>query len=133
MSRLQHSLRRSSARLEARLRNARPGSVLILVVALLVLMALIGTAWLSTARIDRYAVRQSAANTEIDLLVDGVVSMDKAAHLGDVTAGGLVRSGLGGYGPFDHSQSDGFIASRSPVILRDVCPLWTAGEFSHPV
>src|SRR5678809_1365659 len=65
-----------------RLSRRRTGSVLILVVALLVLMALIGTAWISTARTDRYATQQHAANTEIEMLVDGVVNMVKAV-LGD--------------------------------------------------
>ena len=57
MSSPHHALRRASARVQARFRKARPGSILILVVALLVLMALIGTAWLSTARIDRSTER----------------------------------------------------------------------------
>src|SRR5688500_10399484 len=101
MSRIQHSLRRSSARLEARLRNARPASVLILVVALLVLMALIGTAWLSSARVDRYTTRQASANTQIELLVDGVVNMVKAAQVADVVAGAVARPASGRYIPAD--------------------------------
>src|SRR5688572_13413480 len=125
MSRLQHSLRRSSARLEARLRNARPASVLILVVALLVLMALIGTAWLSTARVDRYTTRQASANTQIDLLVDGVVNMVKGAQVDDLSGTELGR--------IDNPQADGFISARTPVILRDVTPYWSPGEISHPV
>src|SRR4051794_22729116 len=77
--------RASSPRRLARLsrrRRSRSGSVLILVVALLVLMALIGTAWISTTGTDRGATAQHAFNTEIDLLVDGVVAMVKAA-IGD--------------------------------------------------
>src|SRR5262245_16334422 len=62
-------------RLERRFRAARPGSVLILVVALLVLMALIGTAYIATARSDRYASAQHIRNNQIDLLADGVVNM----------------------------------------------------------
>src|SRR5258707_15506908 len=57
---------------QRRFRAARPGSVLILVVALLVLLALIGTAWMSSVRIERYASNQNIQNTEIDMLVDGV-------------------------------------------------------------
>ena len=59
--------------------RARPGSVLILVVAVLVLLALIATAWLTTVRIDRQAVARNADNTEFDLLVDGVVNAESAA------------------------------------------------------
>src|ERR1044072_3701564 len=54
---------------------SRPGSVLILVVALLVLMALIGTAYISTARIDRYNSTQNTKNTQADLIVDAVRDM----------------------------------------------------------
>ena len=121
-------LRRMSGRVQRRFRNARPGSVLILVVALLVLMALIGTAWLSTARVDRYTTRQASANTQIDLLVDGVVNMVKAAETADVVSGAIARPGSGSYAPVDGGQTDGYIASRVPVILRDVCPIWTPGE-----
>src|SRR5438874_1362747 len=89
---IRHLLNRRAGRSGAR-RRSRFGSVLILVVALLVLMALIGTAWISTARTDRYSTQQHAANTEIDMLVDGAVNMIKAVLADDVfgppvTAGG---------------------------------------------
>src|SRR5205809_4393258 len=56
-------------------RAARPGSVLILVVALLVLMALIGTAYIATARSDRYTAVQHTKNVQIDMLVESVLNM----------------------------------------------------------
>jgi hypothetical protein len=68
--------------IENRFRVSRPGSVLILVVALLVLMALIGTAFLSTTRVDRYATAQHVTNSEIDLLLEGVKNMAKATIVG---------------------------------------------------
>lgn len=126
-------LKRLGARLQARFRSARPGSVLVLVVALLVLMALIGTAWLSTARIDRYSTRQAINNTQIDLLVDGVVNMVKASQLDDLIAGGVARPQTGGYLNADDPQADGFMGSRAPVVLQDVCPTWTTTEPVHPV
>lgn len=56
-------------------RNAAParrrGSVLILVVALLVLLALVGTAYLTTTRVDRYAAVQYESAVRLDLLVEG--------------------------------------------------------------
>src|ERR1700742_2244388 len=69
---------------QSRFRRARPGSVLILVVAVLVLLALIGTAALSTNTTDRYATQQNTNNTEIDLLVEGVKNMAKAVIVGDL-------------------------------------------------
>src|SRR3954454_13179143 len=64
--------------------DSRRGSILILVVALLVLMALIGTAALTTNTIDRYATLQNTSNTEVDLLVEGVKNMAKAVIVGDL-------------------------------------------------
>src|SRR3954452_7115473 len=76
--------RRISGGLQLRFKNARPGSVLILVVALLVLMALIGTAWITTARTDRYASQQGSYNTQVDLLVQAVVNMAQSQIVGDL-------------------------------------------------
>jgi hypothetical protein len=53
-------------------RRSRNGSVLILVVVLIVLLALMGTALLSTTRNDRYVAAQNSANTEVDMLLEGV-------------------------------------------------------------
>ena len=51
--------------------RSRRGSVLILVVALLVLLALMGTAYLSSTSAERGTSVQHAVNTEGDLLVQG--------------------------------------------------------------
>jgi hypothetical protein len=116
-------------RLQERFRRARAGSVLILVVALLVLMALLGTAFISTARIDRYGAAQNAANTEIDLLVEGVKNMVTGAILDDR------RDAAGNYRPpgqaigtttYEHSDSplvDLFLASRVPTGAA-ATPVW---------
>lgn len=126
------TLRRLSARIQRRFRTARPGSILILVVALLVLMALIGTAWLSTARIDRFATRQAAANTQIDLLVDGVVNLVKAGVEQDTRSGALRRPAVStagpGYGHYDSVQSDPLLGSRTPVLLQDVVVDWAEAD-----
>lgn len=63
---------------------ARRGSVLILVVVLVVLLALMGTAMLMTTRNDRYVVTQNTANTQVDLLVEGVREMARSAILSDL-------------------------------------------------
>jgi hypothetical protein len=68
----------------AQRRRAQRGSVLILVVALLVLLALIGTAWMSSVRIERYASNQNTSNVQIDLLVDGVKNIAQASIVDDL-------------------------------------------------
>src|SRR5687768_16007937 len=74
------------AGVQQRFVRARSGSVLILVVALLVILALIGTAWMVTTRNDRYTTVQNTANTQIDLLVEGVVALVEAEILSDLFA-----------------------------------------------
>src|SRR5687768_4417002 len=73
-----------------RRRNVR-GSVLILVVSLLVLMALIGTAWISTTRVDRANAAQHERSTHADLLADGVVRMVEAELAADLFDGQSFR------------------------------------------
>src|SRR5437667_4981176 len=70
--------------IERRLRRSRAGSVLILCVALLVLLALIGTAMISSSRVDRYSSVQHTYNTEVDLLVEGVKKLAEGAIVGDL-------------------------------------------------
>src|SRR5579862_9520021 len=71
-------------RIQRRFRVSRPGSVLILCVALLVLLALIGTAMISTTRVDRYSAVQHTNNTEVALLVEGVKSVTEAQIIDDL-------------------------------------------------
>ena len=83
-------------RLERRFRRSRPGSVLILVVALLVLLALLGTAYINTTQTDRYSSAQNSFNTEIDLLLQGVEDMTRAATVnalfGSTTTAGVTTT-----------------------------------------
>lgn len=101
-------------RLDRRLKRSRPASVLILVVALLVLMALIGTAFITTAGTDRFSAAQHSYNTEIDLLVEGVVNMCEGSLLGDIVPKGQYRHPSYGYMTGDHPESDTHLASRTP-------------------
>jgi hypothetical protein len=79
------ALDRAQARfLRSRLKISRRGSVLIIVVALLVLMAIIGTAYISTARTDRGAAATNSQNTEIQLLLQGVEDMASSQIIADV-------------------------------------------------
>src|SRR6266550_3594495 len=80
--------------LKRRFRRSRPGSVLIMVVALLVLLALIGTAWISTVRIDRFASAQHTVNTEVDMLVEGVKELAYSQIAGGLYDGNNFRPPL---------------------------------------
>jgi hypothetical protein len=91
MKKLTHPLRRMLDLAQRRFIRSRSGSVLILVVALLVLMALIGTAFMTMAQFDRVAAVQHSANTEVDLLVEGVINQVKGVVGGDLFVSGLFR------------------------------------------
>jgi hypothetical protein len=80
-------------RAQRRFVRSRPGSVLILVVALLVLMALIGTAYMTMAQFDRATSAQHSFNTEVDLLLDGVVNQVKRIVTADLFYNGKFRPG----------------------------------------
>src|SRR5215471_9207136 len=77
-------LRHPVRSLTRRLRRSRPGSVLILCVALLVLLALIGTAMISTSRVDRYSSVQHTNNTEVDMLVEGAKAIAQSVIVNDL-------------------------------------------------
>jgi hypothetical protein len=64
--------------------SRRRASIMILVVALLVLMALIGTAYIATARSDRGSTQRNADNVQVDLLLDSVLGMCKSAVAADL-------------------------------------------------
>jgi hypothetical protein len=57
---------------------------MIMVVALLVLMALMGTAYIATARYDRGSADQNQSNVQVDLLLESVLNMAKTAVAGDL-------------------------------------------------
>jgi hypothetical protein len=91
------------------------GSVLIIVVALLVLMAVIGTAYVSTARTDRGAAATGSFNTEIDLLVQGVEAMAQNAIVQDVTSNFWTAAATPTN--FTSPTQQTFVSSRVPVML----------------
>jgi hypothetical protein len=105
-------------RIEKRFRVSRPGSVLILVVALLVLMALIGTAYISTTRIDRYSIRNNAIASQIDLAAESASNMIIDAVENDLFDGANYR-GLT-YDPnvpSTYENTDGFSISGPSMNL----------------
>lgn len=72
---------------ERRRRPGRRGSILILVVALLVMLALIGTAFISTSTTDRVAAFQHNNNTQADLVVEGLLAVIQS-RVGGATISG---------------------------------------------
>src|SRR5436853_2065202 len=71
LRKLRQMLSRPWERLEQRFRSARPGSVLIMVVALLVLLALMGTAYLASARLERATVTNDTAQRQLNEVMRG--------------------------------------------------------------
>jgi hypothetical protein len=125
--------RRPIARLldtaQRRFRAARPGSVLIFVVVVLVLLALIATAFLSTARVDRYGAAQHSANIQIEMLIEGVINLavgnitdDLYGTTPDPTFGNAEPyrppgdPAVTGYEHYDAFASDWWVAPRTPML-----------------
>ena len=79
-------LRRLLDAAQRRFRRARPGSVLILVVALLVLLALIGTAFISTAGTDRDSAVQNQYVTQVEMLLESIKELSVLQIVGKVGA-----------------------------------------------
>ena len=62
----------------------RPGSVLVMTLALLVLLAMMGSAFLTTTRADRASVTQHATNVQGDMINSGVDAMIQAELVRDL-------------------------------------------------
>src|SRR6266850_3954708 len=99
---------RQSRRDHRRIKN---GSIMIMVVALLVLMALIGTAYIATARIDRGSASQNANNVQIDLLVESVLNLCKTSVAGDLF------DGNGNYRPIPRDPFKALNDPANPVSI----------------
>jgi hypothetical protein len=94
MKKTQHSaLPKAVSSVEGSTRHSpRRGSILILVIALLVMLALIGTAFISTTRIDRTAAAQGTANVETDLFTASVQNLAVNSIVNDMFAAGPLHS-----------------------------------------
>src|SRR4051812_9094395 len=106
---------------QRRFRRARPGSVLVMVVALLVMLALIGTAAMSTARLDRMSSVQHVKNTQLDILADGVKNMAISVVVSDLfgSSGGLYRDPFTDGTTYDHYDYPGSNISNPPNVALD--------------
>ena len=87
--------------------GSRRAMALILAVGVLVLLAIIGVAFLASTGTDGYGSKQHVSNTEMDLMSDGVVQM-VAVQLRD--------------GKFDTTQSPHrFLPSGAPGLHSATC------------
>jgi hypothetical protein len=110
---------------QRRFRRARPGSVLIMVVSLLVLLALIGTAAISTARLDRADSRQNMANVQVDILAEGVKQMVLGQLVNDLFGyQALNWTDAAGSDPDEENDDtrDAMLGSRLPERLMTYDP-----------
>ncbi len=107
------------------LMGTRRGSLLIMVIVILVLLALIGTAMMSGARIDRLATVQNSINAQVDLLLESAKNIAKAAIQDDMYgSNGGTKTFRGGTGYLNYDSvtgsSDTYLASRLP----SAGPIW---------
>jgi hypothetical protein len=117
----------------------RRGSMLIMVVVILVLLALIGTAMISTSRVDRVGTVQHSVNVQVDLLFESVkrlaVDSIRADLFGKSGATSYYKpaQGLGtGYRHLDYPLEDHYLASRSPEVLNLFAAATNAGGTNAP-
>lgn len=111
-------------RIEERWVRARPGSVLILVVALLVLMAMMGTAFISTSRSDRFSSQQNSFNTEVDLLINAVCKIEQTRILNATGSPLTTPSGTNDSMIWTSTADSNWFGSRIPVMLSNGSPGW---------
>ncbi len=103
---------------QRRFPRSRAGSVMILVVTLLVLMAIIGTAFLTTARNDRYSSQLHESNVQVDMLLEGVknIILGRMANENFLDPNGQ---------RWDDVHSDNWLASRTPMRMINACGVWS--------
>lgn len=117
--RLPRLLSEALARLQRRFQQSRPGSILIMVVALLVLLALMGTAYIATARLDRSGAvqlqQQGTFKDITDSLVKSVSDQIKQTIAGDVYM-------LTGTTPSDPTSNNYVADPKGPLWLSTRAP-----------
>ncbi len=96
----------------------RRGTVLIFVVGILVLLALVATAYLSTARVDRVTAKQNEFNTQIDLLLESMRQAAVAAITVDDNAQyDPLKTSRSDYALNASNLIDAWLASRVPTTF----------------
>ncbi|MCC6240094.1 MAG: hypothetical protein IT448_07345 [Phycisphaerales bacterium] len=97
-------------------RQHRRGNILILVIVLLVLLALAGTAFLSVARNDRVSTTINSQNTQVDLLMDSLQELVKQKLIDDLPImqrqRGVAEASIENW---THFGKDKWLADRLPI------------------
>jgi hypothetical protein len=106
----------------------RPGSVMIMVVALLVLLALMGTAWIASVRYDRSSSAQSVTNNQIDTVAQGVADMLSDA----INAGVWGHDELTGANSFYRPRSDNLYLDK-PALKNLNVKSYSYFSFDCPI
>lgn len=112
------------SRLQRRFQQARPGSILIMVVALLVLLALMGTAFISSARMERYS---SIAGNGQRMLREAADSFAQQLF-------GQIQTMVGGDSgnlvtcPSDSATATQYLAARQPMLLPDLTTAYASTQ-----
>jgi hypothetical protein len=122
--------------------SARPnqGMVLIVVIVLLTLLALIGTAFIGSTRSNRYAARQNALTAQQDLLIDGVKNMAAGYIVGalfDSSSNTFRPTGINSANFHDYTSAtgtpktglaprDAYLGERIPALQQDVASAYDA-------
>ncbi len=94
-------------------------------------MALIGTAFISTVRVDRYSATQNTYNTQVDLLSQGMFNLAEQSMYRKLTAttgvfrqvSGSGSTSTGIYHPWESPISDLYLADRTPSAVFAAVPL----------
>jgi Tfp pilus assembly protein PilX len=112
---MQQRLQTISGRIERRFQGTRRGTVLIMVVALLVLLALMGTAFIATARMDRLSAGQVKQLTSWQEIADSLAQ--QALSIAGTWIAGDPQTFTSGEVDGSSTSNGGiYIASRDPVI-----------------
>ncbi len=107
----------------------RRGSILILVIALLVMLALVGTAFITSTRLDRTAAATGSANTQIDLFGQSVENIAVDAIFNDAFTSGAMQTPQGYvanpaasvvFNPVTSPTTSTFLAARVPTLPPNV-------------
>src|SRR5262245_12329211 len=114
-------------RVQRHLEGGRPGSILILTVVMVVLLALLGTALLTTTRNDRFLSVQNTTNTQIDILYEMAKTKVQAAILDDIRD----NYGNGDLRPAYNTSAD--TATNTPLAQGQPLPPQRQNTFDGPL